>query len=193
MHYDTGHALVLLAKAAGDASLSYGLTGKLYFSKSGWLLLSVPNALGNGAFDALNEPGVELPSPYNAHITVMSPSEIDKLGGAGKITERGHEFTYTLGPVRTCEPDGQADLARVWFIEVRSPDLEKLRKSYGLSATPKDGEYQFHITFAARKKHVLRANPVAKAASLVHDYEQWQRPGCRRLPRFTPTVFFADC
>ena len=40
---------------------AYDLSGRLYVSKSGWLLLAVPNALGLGVFYALDEPGVELP------------------------------------------------------------------------------------------------------------------------------------
>lgn len=193
MDYSIGQALGYLFKSAGKAELSYGLTGKLHFSKSGWLLLTVPNALGVGAFDALGEPGVELPGdPYNAHITVMSPSEVEAIG-PDKISERGHEFTYTLGPVRSVDgPAGQKELSRVWYIEVRSPDLEKLRKSYGLSATPKDGEYDFHITFACRKKKVLQDNPVAKAASLVHDLDTWCAGRPRRRP-LTPSFLFADC
>lgn len=167
--YSIGHAVVLLKKAAAIADLS-ALSGKLYFSKNGWLLLSVPNAIGHGAFDALNEPGITMPSdPYNAHITVMSPDDIASIGGPNKISERGHEFDYNLGPVRSLTPDGQRDLARVWFIEVRSPALETLRKSYGLSATPRDGDYVFHITFAVRRKNVLYANPQSKTASLIHD------------------------
>lgn len=64
-----GEAAVLLwrsgaastEKRAADALLSYGLKGKLHLSKSGWLMLTVPNDLGIGAFKALNAPGAELP------------------------------------------------------------------------------------------------------------------------------------
>ena len=180
--YEIGNALAYLHKSAGDAEVSYGLSGKLYFSNSGWLLLSVPNALGRGAFDALNEHGIELPNePYNAHITVMSPADIEKIGGPDKITERGHEFTYTLGPVRTCVPDGYQNMSRVWFIAVRSLDLERLRRSYGLSSLPNDGKYEFHITFAVRRRRVLFENEVTKRASLIHNFDGWQRS----LPRTT--------
>lgn len=189
--YTVGQAAAVLYKSAGDAELSYGLSGKLYLSRSGWLLLSVPNAIGRGAFDALNEPGTEIPGdPYNAHISVMTPEDILKIGGPDKISERGHEMTYTTGPVRTVVPDGQRDLSRVWFIEVNSPALETLRKSYGLSATPRDGQYAFHITFAVRRKHVLFANPITKAASLVHDYAHWS-PRRRRQP-LAASIFFVD-
>ena len=158
-------------KNAADAELSYGLRGRLQASNSGWLLLSVPNALGQGAFDALNAPGAEMPlsdttGRYNAHISVMRPEEIETIpGGLGAISERGHEFSYTLGPVREVVPSGWGDVSKCWFIQVRSPDLEKLRKSYGLSAKPKNNEFDFHITFAIQKKHVLKPNSITKTSA----------------------------
>jgi hypothetical protein len=152
-------------RGADTPNLSYGLKGRLYLSQSGWLLLSVPNALGRGAFQALNVPGAEMPlqentGQYNAHISVMRPDEIQAFGGPDKIRERGKEFSFTLGPVREVNPEGWDEMERCWFIEVRSPDLEKLRKAYGLSALPKNDKYDFHITFAVRRKGVTRNNDV---------------------------------
>ena len=189
--YDAGQAIALLSrreKLAGDPELSYGLTGKLYKSSSGWLLLSVPNAIGRGAFDALSEHGVELPisdttGQYNAHISVMRPEAIEKNpGGADAVTERGHEFSYTLGPVQAVTPGGWGEVSKCWFIKVRSPDLERLRKSYGLTGLPNDGEYDFHITFAIRKKKVLQDNPISKAASLIHHPEKWAAENIAAAP-----------
>lgn len=180
-NYEIGGAAVLLAKSAETKSAdtpvtSYGLTGKLYLSKSGWILMSVPNALGQGAFAALNENGVELPpgpgdSPYNAHISVIRPEEMLAAGiDPESISERGKEFSYTLGPVRTVSPEGWGEMSKVWFIEVNSPDLKQLRKSYGLTPLPSDNEHQFHISFAVRRKGVLKPNEISKAASLDSVY-----------------------
>jgi hypothetical protein len=69
-----------------------------------------------------------------------------------KITERGHDFGYTRGPVRTVSPHDWPEISKVWFIEVNSPDLEKLRKSYGLSPLPNSNEFKYHISFATRKR-----------------------------------------
>jgi hypothetical protein len=145
-------------------------TGELYLSQSGWLLLSVPNALGQGYFKALHEPGVELPTGeegrYNAHISVATSEEVSKIG-ASNITERGKHFAYTLKGVRKVEPEGWNDVKTCWFVEVDSPALEKLRRSYGLSALPKDGKHKFHITFAILRRRVLGANDVSKSPGLV--------------------------
>lgn len=146
----------------------YSMSGRLYKSESGWILLSVPNALVHGAFSALNEQGIELPpgqSTFNAHVTVLRPEELSQIpGGASTISERGKLFTYQLGEVKTVSPAGWKEMSKVWLISVRSPELEKFRKSYGLSARPKNNEFAFHITIAVRRKKVLQVGEVSKAA-----------------------------
>lgn len=170
--YDTAEAHMYMVKLGGDASTAHAMAGQLYLSQSGWLLLDVPNAVVRGAFQALHEPGTQLPPSHNgalnAHITVMRPEEIESLGGADKITERGKQFHYTYGPLKTVVPDGWSEVSKCWFIEVSSPELKALRKSYGLTPLPKDNEHQFHITVAVRKKHVLKHNEVSKSAADAH-------------------------
>jgi hypothetical protein len=157
-------------KNAGTAEVVQPLAGRLYLSESGWGLLAVPNALIRGLFDALNEPGAELPlkdGRLNGHISVFHPKDIEKIGGPDKLHERGHSFTYGLGAVKCMRPSNWGDVAKVWYVEVRSKSLEDLRKGYGLSAKPKDGKFDLHATFAVRKKHVLRENEVSKTASTL--------------------------
>ena len=151
-------------KQADTPTTVHKLGGRLYLSRNGWLLLKVPNALLQGAFDALHAPGAELPAKpdgaLNAHISVMRPEEVAKIG-ENKLTERGHTFYYTLGPIKEITPLSWDDVSKVWVIEVDSPDLKDLRKSYGLSPLPHD-DHQFHITIGIRRKNVLRDNAVAK-------------------------------
>lgn len=162
LHYRAG-----MLKAAGDATPAYNLTGTLYKSESGWVLLQVPNALVRGVFAAMHEPGAELPptgpdGKLNAHITVFRDAELEAIGGAAKITERGKQFKYSIGRLMSAEPDGWANMAKVWFLTVHSPELQALRRSYGLSSLPNNGEYDFHITVAVRKKAVLGRNDSRK-------------------------------
>lgn len=143
------------------------LMGRLYLSRTGFLLMAVPNAIGKGLFDALNEPGIELPTAegggqYNAHVTVMRPEEIASFGDPNKITERGREFGYSLGKIRDFNPTGWPEVNHCWVVEVHSPELERLRRTYGLFATPHVVRYRFHMTFAIRKSGVLGANAIAK-------------------------------
>lgn len=160
--------LSLFKQADSTPERSYSLTGRLFLSKSGWVLLSVPNAIGRGAFKAINEPGIELPvdedeGQYNAHISILRPEEVEQIGGPGRISERGKEFSYSLGNIREFEPSGWKEMERCWAIEVHSPDLEKLRKSYGLSPIPGDGKLKYHITVAVRRRKVLGNNNIVKS------------------------------
>lgn len=166
--FDVAYAHTALCKAAGanPPETVQALAGTLYLAQGGWVLLSVPNALGRGAFSALSEQGVELPSnstgAYNAHISVFRPEEVEQIGGPDRITERGKQFRYTLGPVQSVRPDNWEGTERVWFLTVHSPELERLRRSYGLSSLPNQDKYRFHITFALRRSKVLQRNELAK-------------------------------
>jgi shikimate kinase len=168
--YKQGNAHGWLAKSAAPIASHY-LSGRLYMAKSGWLLLSVPNALVRGVFDAMTDAGVELPLAgvlnvpnvdkelLNAHISVMTAEEAEKIG-AGNINERGQSFKYSLGPVKELSPKNIDGVSKLWAIQVSSPELSALRKSYGLSALPKDEP--FHITVAVRRTKVLGNNSVSK-------------------------------
>ena len=170
--YAHGNALGWLSRTDKQASVNQLLGGRLYLAKSGWLLLSVPNAFVRGLYDALVAPGAELPlagtmnvpnvdaGVLNAHISVMTADEVKQVG-ADKINERGHMFHYGLGPVKEIPVTNIDGVSKVWIVQVASPQLAALRKSYGLSPLPK-GDQPFHITIAARRKHVLGNNPVSK-------------------------------
>lgn len=164
--YNVGKLCVAMTKIAGTAQLVSVLRGRLIGTDSGWLLLEVPAQLVRGAFDALNVPGIELPikteGRLKAHISVADQKELESIGGLEKITEKGHHYAYQLGPVKTAVPDNWPEMSRVWFIEIRSRELQKLRMSYGLSPLPK---YPFHITIAYRRKNVLRDNNVSKKSA----------------------------
>ena len=158
--------------AAPTAPAGNVLTGRLVKSDSGYLLLEVPNALVRGLYAALNVPGVELPlhqGRLNAHISVFRPEEVEQLGGADKVTEVGKQFNYRIGALRECNPYGWEGVDRVWMVSVVSPELAKLRVSYGLPPLPRKGrnELAFHITVAIRRKGVLRRSPMSKVSALI--------------------------
>lgn len=152
-----------MLKQAGSPTKSYALSGELYLSDSNWLLLRVPNSLIRGVYDAINEPGVELPLQSSGrlvgHVSVMSKDEVEGIG-AEHISERGHHFTYTLGPLKTVKPNNWNDVSMVYYVTVESPELKKLRQSYGLESQ-RNG-YDFHITVGIRRKGVTGNNEVSK-------------------------------
>lgn len=158
--YAAGHALLTLAKVANDHSVTYAMVGRLHLS-NGQLLLTVPSSLLRGAFDAIDEPGMELPPQRG--VTVMTSADLDKIGGPDKITERGHQFSYTLGATVSHSPN-RAPFSKVINIRLFSPDLRKLRLSYGLSAHPSD-QSSFMLPIAVRRPGVLHYNDVTKIAN----------------------------
>jgi hypothetical protein len=144
-----------------EAAGNHFLAGRLYVAKSGWLLLSVPNALVRGVFDAMHVPAANLPTcglmnvpneeseVLNAHISVMTAEELERVG-VKNITERGHMFRYSIGRLVEVPVRNIRGINKLWALTVVSPDLAMLRQSYGLSKYPKD--QKFHITIGVRKK-----------------------------------------
>ena len=168
--YDVGNALGWLHLSNKQASTNHFLMGRLYLAKSGWLLLSVPNALVRGVFDALNAPGAQLPicgllnvpnekaELLNAHISVMTADEVNRIGPEN-IHERGHMFGYSLGALKEVDVSNIAGISKIWAINVSSPQLTTLRKNYGLSAYPKNKP--LHITVGVRQKRTALESKAA--------------------------------
>lgn len=168
-----GQALGCFFKAGASIQTVHALSGELQISSTGYGILQVPNSLVRGVFQALDVIGATLPEKpggggLNAHITVFRPEEIKEIGGADQISEWGRRFYYTLGPVQELAPDTWDDnAATMWMIQVKSRELERLRKSYGLSALPRKAskEMDFHITVAVRPRGVFsRGREVTKVA-----------------------------
>lgn len=151
-----------------DTTLSTSLHGKLTRSSSGWILLTLPVGIQRGLFQALHAPGAELPrrrGRVNCHVSVMRPEELADIGDP-TINEVGKSFPIQLGPLVETNPMGWDEMDRVWFVRIKSPELTKLRRSYGLSDLPMKGkkELPFHMTVAVRRKGVLRQNDIIKTA-----------------------------
>lgn len=151
-------------KLAEAPEVAYNLVGVLQFHNSR-IILSVPNALVRGIFSAMREPGIELPEHFSAHIVVMRPEEVTGLGGPDKISERGKQYEYTLGRLYAAESP-EPGIAKVWFLRAHSPQLQQLRKSYGLSAFPGNDDSEFHVICALRRRGVLAANAKSKAGAV---------------------------
>ena len=175
--YNIGNAIGWLARTEKQAATHHALAGRLYVAKSGWLLLSVPNALVRGLYDAMTAPGAELPlagtmnvpnvasDVLNAHISVMTADEVKKIGPEN-INERGHMVGYSLGHLKEITPRNVDGVSKLWALQVSSPMLAAIRKSYGLQ--PFVNGHPFHITVAVRRKNVLQANSIRKSAAELY-------------------------
>ena len=147
--------------AAKSRLISVPLKAKLKQTDDGFIYLDIPNSMINAFYSLIDEKDIEKP-PYDkaennkigAHISVMNQDEFDE---PTEIAEIGEDFSFKLSKIYSTKPDGWDEMEHVWFISVESPDLEKLRKKYGLSKKHKG--HDFHITVAVKKKR-------RKAASL---------------------------
>ena len=121
----------------------------------------------------LDAPGAEMPKRngrINTHVSVIRPEELERVGNPD-INEIGKTFSIQTGKLVETNPVGWDEMDRVWFMQVKSPELIKLRRSYGLPDMPKKGRKTlgFHITVAVRRKGVLAAGNVAKQAEFFTD------------------------
>lgn len=82
-----------------------------------------------------------------AHISVMYENE-QILNEIWEIKELGHEFTFTVMELRTVKLNKDNKVKKLWLIAVSSPELEKLRESYGLPSKLKN--HDFHITIGTQ-------------------------------------------
>ena len=112
-----------------------------------YVSLMVPDEFAKSVFEAIKKPGMEI-GFTKAHISVFTLDEIEQIG---YIDELGQEFEYTLGPIVSCNPDSWDEMEKVYFIECKSLELEKLRISYGLTSKMYN-KHEFHITIAVVQK-----------------------------------------
>lgn len=151
--------IVVVERETTSPILQTRMSGKLYRADSGWMLLAVPNKFVEGVFSTLDVPGIELPTSdeynegrLNAHISVLHPSDVEAAGGADRLKVfEGHEFRYQIGPLKLVFPESDT-WEKVWYVTVRSPELEDFRESLGLSRLPRNNEFDFHITVAVLLK-----------------------------------------
>lgn len=163
LYYAAGYAISSGVKIASSPK---PFSGKLILSKNGWLVLTVPSAMVRGMFDAIGELGFEIPKRRDgailSQIAVMSPEEIDSIGGPDKISERGHFFRYSISSVKKLDVDSIDGVSSVIAATVESPDLLRMRRSYGLK-DPSSKFGKFAIIIALRRKGVLGNNDVSKS------------------------------
>jgi hypothetical protein len=113
-----------------------------------YVVLEVPEDFAESVFEAVKQPGMEKPPRYRPHISVFTDEEVKKIG---ELKEAGQEFEFTIVDIVSVEPQGWKEMDRAYFIRCRSPQLEELRRKYGLSSLP-FGDHPFHITIAVIPK-----------------------------------------
>ncbi len=129
--------------------------GVLKKTPDNFFYIDIPENFASGLYSMMEEDADK--PPYNlkafnsvgAHISVIGTDEY-KDNDLGEIKEVGKEFNFTLEDVNSVNPQGWDDMKRVWFLSVKSKELEDFRESYGLPKKVK--KHEFHITFSVDKK-----------------------------------------
>ncbi|HSX11384.1 MAG TPA: hypothetical protein VLF94_06700 [Chlamydiales bacterium] len=127
-------------------------------NSSGFVYVDVDDGYIHELIPFIQEEGFEEP-PYfgrsdlvGAHITVIYPEEMKKYN-IQSIKECGTSIQFTPRACQVVHPPRQKETDGVYFIVVDAPQLDDLRKQYGL---PKR-EYDFHITIGVKPKAIKSA------------------------------------
>jgi DNA-directed RNA polymerase beta subunit len=160
-------ALVKLSQEYIGARESDRRFSKLWFKgkikaqdgQKAWAYVTVHSGLCSAAFDSLRSEGIDCKPHYdNPHISFIRKEEVEELKKKfgtkwRSAVKEGQPIRFALERIVHLIPKGWDDVDRVWFLEVDSPDLRKIRISLGLTELPmKDGQHlRFHVTFAIRK------------------------------------------
>jgi len=128
------------------------LTGKLQQADNGFVYLDLNDDLMKGLYSLIDEDGIQKPpyfqKKYNevgTHVSIMYEDETKDLD----IKEVGEEFKFELGEFKTTNPKGWDEMNAVYFVQIYSEELEKLRKKYKLPK--KLNGHEFHVTIAVEK------------------------------------------
>jgi len=141
-----------LKKFASDAK-DVVFTGKLKQTSDGFVFVDIPNSIFDGFIPLLSEaerpPKDEKHEDIGAHITVIKKKEISE--NDIDFQDSGKNIEYKVRGLEEVEdPDGWDEMKKVWFLKVDAPELEDIRKSYGLPARIKN--HDFHITIGVQKR-----------------------------------------
>ena len=125
--------------------------GMLERGPDGYVYLKVDDAYVNNLFLLLKRAGLRKPSNFNsrsspikAHISVMYKNEGNSVGS---IAELGQSFSFSPTKIVEVKSNGKEYV----ILQVEAPELEALRKKYGLEE--KLLGHEFHITLAQKRLH----------------------------------------
>ncbi|MES2273948.1 MAG: hypothetical protein V4487_07130 [Chlamydiota bacterium] len=143
-----GNSLLLRSLCKGKGVLRQNKQGLVYLDIDNRFILSLIPYLK--AYGLIKPPYFNLfGAPDGAHIPVIPAREI-AFQYLDKIEELDREFTFEIEGLYSIEPAIWPEVEQVWFFKIRSPELEKLRKSYFLPTLPSG--HSFHIAVAIKPR-----------------------------------------
>jgi len=137
--------------------------------KGKYAILEVPQEFADAIYDAIYEEGMEKPDEH-AHISVMNKDETNQLNMP--LEEDGQEFSFSLGGIESCNPEGWDEMEKVWFVKCESPQLKELRKKYGFTPLM-NVDHNFHITVTVKPTpKEMKFATISKALQYLSDLTQ---------------------
>lgn len=122
-------------------------------SEDGFLYVDIDDAYIHKLITFLEEEGFQEP-PYfgkpglvGAHISVAYYDEARELG-LGEIEECGQLIVFTPKKCQVVHPPKWKETESLYIITVEAPELDRIRKKYGLPRR----EHEFHITVGIKPK-----------------------------------------
>jgi hypothetical protein len=148
--------------------IAHNLTckGILKINSNGCVYLDVDDQFIHAMFLFIEDKNILKPPffktcapPYGAHINVILESEYrNKI--YIPVEEIGKEVKFFIKGLYSIDPEDNQDFEKVWFLEIESPSLEKLREKYHLP--PKIKGHNFKITIATKKSSSKKKLPLMK-------------------------------
>lgn len=151
----TGATLVRMPAKIASKPTEFTFKGKIKQTPDGFVYVDVDDKIIDGYYNLIKSVEKVQRPPYfskkynnvGAHISLFKSDEVEE--NELEIKEVGDEIEYTIKDMYTVNPEGWDDMERVWFLNVESKELEKIRDRYGLSK--KIDGHDFHITVGVRK------------------------------------------
>jgi len=129
--------------------------GILKEKSNGYLYLDVSDEYIVQAIDLIDVPGKMLPSRdytkqngIGAHISVIFENERCREQ-IYEVLEVGQEFSFSIKELGTLQARNDRD--KIWVLAIDAPELEALRKSYGLPPLARDQDFHITIGLEVRK------------------------------------------
>ena len=131
-------------------------TGVLKKNERGLVFLDIDNRFITSLTPYFEAAGMIRPPYFNifgivqgAHIPVIPKREAD-FNFLSLYKEMGSEFAFEVDGLYSLAPDSWPEMKEVWFLKVRSPELESFRRNYFLPPLP--GGHSFTIVVAIRPR-----------------------------------------
>jgi hypothetical protein len=124
--------------------------GTLRQDSDGFVYLELTDAFISDLVPLLNDEECE---PIVAHIPVLLPQEWAQKKGLGEIAELEKEFPFEIIRLCSLKPKRWQKAEKVYFLSIKSPELEKFRERCLLPSRIRG--HEFHIAIAYKKSTVL--------------------------------------